>query len=388
MSEQKLLYLDNAATSHPKPEEVYRAVDLALRHGGSASRGTHRTSLAADQLVFATRELLAELFHCPDSARFIFTFNATMAINQALFGLLRPGDRVVTSSVEHNAVARPLQALTERDVEVVKVAADPCTGLVAREDLYRACLEQPTRLLVINHCSNVFGTLQNLVGLGSWCHEHGVLLLVDGSQSAGAVPIDLAALEIDLFAAPGHKGLLGPQGTGFLYLREGIELTPLLYGGTGANSHSVHQPAELPERLESGTYNMPGLAGLHAALEFVQRTGISTIRAHEQALVEQLVRGLEQCPGLTIYGSKDFSLRGAAVSFNIDGRDPAEIGYLLDQQQIAVRVGLHCAPDAHRSIGTFPTGSVRVSPGYFTREDDIARFIKAIDGISRCAGSL
>ncbi len=378
-----LLYLDNAATSYPKPESVYLAVDSYLRSPGSASRGTHQASLAADQLIFETRELLASLFNAPESERFVFTFNATMAINQALFGLLVPGDRVVTTMMEHNAVTRPLRALSDIGVEVLKVAPDPQSGQVSADALKQACSEQQTRLLVVNHCSNVFGSIQHISGLGHWCHQHGILFMLDASQSAGLLGVDISTDGIDLLAAPGHKGLLGPQGTGILYVSPDVDLKPLIYGGTGANSHSDQQPDDLPERLESGTYNLAGLAGLKAGLEFVLATGISNIRAKEKALVGQLVAGLRSVNGVTVYGPENSENRGAAVSFTMLGKDPSEIGFILDQQEnIAVRVGLHCAPDAHHSMGTYPGGTVRVSPGYFTSAQDIQHFLDVIDRIS------
>jgi len=383
MLQSQQIYLDNAATSHPKPEAVYRAVEAAMRAGGSSGRGSHRHALVAERTVFATREALAELFNIGHSDRFVFTLNATMAINQALFGLLHPGDRVVTTSMEHNAVIRPLRKLQSRGVEVVKVAADPVTGSVATAALKRACLDAPTRLLLLNHCSNVVGTIQPLSGLGAWCREEGILFMVDGAQSAGAVPIDFRALHLDLFAAPGHKSLLGPQGTGFLYVRDGIELAPLIYGGTGANSHSAMQPLMLPERLESGTLNLPGLAGLCAAVEFLQQTGVEQIRAREVELLTQLIDGLKNIKNVKLYGTDNVMLRGGAISFNLKNHDPAEIGFILDQQeQIAVRVGLHCSPDSHRTMGTYPGGTVRVSPGYFTTEAEIERFLRVIQKLA------
>ncbi|MCD6581848.1 MAG: aminotransferase class V-fold PLP-dependent enzyme [Desulfuromusa sp.] len=383
MSIIKPIYLDNAATSHPKPESVYLAVMETLRAGGSSGRGTYQQTLAAERIIFETRESLAELFNADSSDHFIFTANATTAINQALFGLLQAGDRVVTTTVEHNAVTRPLRELQNRGVEVVKVAADSTTGIVATAALKEACLCKTTRLLLLNHCSNVIGSIQRIEGLGRWCKEHGILLMLDGAQSAGSLPIDLEALEVDLFAAPGHKGLLGPQGTGFLYVREGIDLTPLIYGGTGANSHSDLQPQALPERLESGTLNLPGLAGLYAALQFLQQAGIEQIRALEIELTRKILSGLAKIESVKLYGPDDVMLRAGAISFNLAGYDPAEVGFILDQQeQISVRVGLHCAPDAHRAIGTFPIGTVRVSPGYFTTETEIDRFLQAIQKLN------
>ncbi len=374
-----LIYLDNAATSHPKPETVYQAVDNALRLGASPGRGGHQQALTAERLVFETRELLAELFNAPDSERFVFTANATAAINQALFGLLTTGDRVVTTSIEHNAVVRPLRELQDRGVEVVKVAVDPASGIVSPAALKEACLSAKTDLLLVNHCSNVFGSLQPIEGLGHWCHQQGILFMVDGSQTAGCLPVDFQTLGVDLFAAPGHKCLLGPQGTGFLYVAKSIALTPLIYGGTGANSHSDRPPEQLPERLECGTMNLPGLAGLKAAIEYILQIGVAKIRQHELHLLDYLLCGLRQIEGLTLYGPADAAQRGAAVSFNLKNTAPAEIGYFLDQaENISVRVGLQCAPDAHRSIGTYPQGTVRASPGYFTSERELDQFLQAI----------
>ncbi|MEA3544109.1 MAG: aminotransferase class V-fold PLP-dependent enzyme [Thermodesulfobacteriota bacterium] len=378
----KPIYLDNAATSHPKPESVYVAVMETLRAGGSPGRGTYRQTMNADRLIFETRERLAELFNADNSAGFIFTPNATTAINQALFGLLQAGDRVVTTTVEHNAVTRPLRELPNRGVEVVKVQGDPVTGVVTASALQTACLSKPTRLLLVNHCSNVSGSIQPIAGLGHWCHERGILFMVDGAQSAGSIAIDFLALEIDIFAAPGHKGLLGPQGTGFLYVREGIELTPLIYGGTGANSHSDQQPQLFPERLESGTLNLPGLAGLHAALRFLQQIGIEQIRYRETELIKKILEGLGNIETVKLFGADDVKLRGSAISFHLVTCDPAEVGFVLDrQEQISVRVGLHCSPDAHRTIGTYPSGTVRVSPGYFTTDAEIDCFLQAIQRI-------
>lgn len=379
----KPIYLDNAATSHPKPESVYEAVTETLRSGGSPGRGHYQQAMVAERLVFEAREALSELFNASGSDRFVFGPNCTAAINLALFGLLKPGDRVVTTAVEHNAVSRPLRALQDRGVVVVKVATDPESGIVSESALQEACLSAPTRLLVVNHCSNVIGSIQPIENLGRWCHDHDICFMLDGAQSAGMLPIDLQALNVDLFAAPGHKGLLGPQGTGFLYVKEGIELTPLIYGGTGANSHSDLQPQFLPERFESGTQNLPGLAGLLAGVTFLLKTGVPVIRAREVELTDKIVTGLAKIEGVKIYGPEDVMMRGGAVSFNVASQDPAEVGYALDQQRrISVRVGLHCAPDAHRSINTYPTGTVRVSPGYFTTDVEIECFLQIVHELS------
>ncbi|MBE0597081.1 MAG: aminotransferase class V-fold PLP-dependent enzyme [Desulfuromonadales bacterium] len=373
------IYLDNAATSFPKPEAVYIAAERALREtGANPGRGGHQPALAAARLIFESREAVARLFDIGDAARIAFTASATEALNTALFGVLRPGDRVVTSSMEHNAVTRPLRALQERGVEVVKVAADG-RGLLDPEALRRACRAAPTRLVVLSHCSNVTGSRQPIEEIAPWCRREGILFLLDAAQSAGLMPIHPEALGIDLLAAPGHKGLLAPPGTGFLYVRPGLELTPLIYGGTGGNSQSELPPEEMPERLEAGTQNTPGLAGLKAAAELLLQHGLAAIQARESALLARLLSGLEQLPGVELYGSRDPRSHGGALSFNLDGRDPSEVGYLLDHQHgIFCRTGLHCAPDAHRTIGTFPRGTVRVSPGFFTTVEEIDLFLAAV----------
>ncbi len=372
------IYLDNAATSFPKPEAVCGAVDHALRHAAAnPGRGGYRLSLEAGRIVLAAREGVARLIGLADPARVIFTANATEAINLALFGVLSPGDRVVTTSMEHNAVVRPLRELAARGVEVVKVAADS-TGFVAPADLKQACTPG-TRLLVMTHCSNVTGTVQAIEELGPWCRANGILFMVDAAQSAGLLDLDMAAMGIDLLAVPGHKGLMGPPGTGFLAVGQGVWLKPLLYGGTGTHSQSDVQPEELPERLESGTLNVVGLAGLHAGVEFLQEIGLNRIRVHERELLDQLIDGLRQIPTVSLYGISNNGHHGGVLSFAISGVDPATVGYRLDTEyDICVRVGLHCAPEAHRSIDTFPGGTVRVSPGWFNTAAEIETLLDAI----------
>jgi len=376
------IYLDNSATSYPKPEAVYRAVDQALRHvGGNPGRGGHELSLAAGRALLETREAVAGMFGIADSSRVVFTSGATEAINLALFGLLQAGDRVVTTSMEHNAVTRPLRALQDIGVEVVKVAADR-QGLVDPDDLKRACAT-PTRMLVMTHCSNVTGTLQRVKEVGPWCRERGILLLVDAAQSAGIFPLDVERDAIDLLAAPGHKGLLGPTGTGFLFVRDGLQPKPLLYGGTGSYSSSDRQPEDFPERLESGTPNTPGLAGLKAGLEFLQDMGLQAVREQERELLQQLLDGLQRLPGVRVYGPGSAGRHGGAVSFRLEGHDPAESGFRLDRDYgIYCRVGLHCSPDAHRTIGSYPTGTIRVSPGIFSTRDDIEQLLTAVAELS------
>jgi cysteine desulfurase/selenocysteine lyase len=378
------IYLDNAATTFPKPETVYQAVDRALRQFGvNPGRGSYRLALEAGRLVLEAREAVAEFFHIPDSSRVVFTSNATEAINMALFGLVKPGDRVITSTMEHNAVSRPLHYLAAHDVEVVRVPADSI-GQVSPAAI-REAVSTPgrkTHMVVLSHCSNVTGTIQPIEEIGAWCRREGILLLVDAAQSAGVLPINVQTMDIDLLAAPGHKSLLGPPGTGLLYIAEGLQPAPMIFGGTGGNSLSPSMPEELPERLESGTLNTPGLAGLTAGINYVCQQGLERIHDHKVALLDHLLHGLRALPGTRIYGPAMAERHGGAVSFTVDGRDPAEIGYLLDDNyEICVRTGLHCAADAHRTIGTLPSGTIRVSPGLFNTQADIEALLTALKTI-------
>jgi cysteine desulfurase family protein len=372
------IYLDNAATSFPKPSQVIEAVEGTLRqNAANPGRGGHQLSLQAGRLVMECRETVARFFGISDETRIAFTANATEAINLGLFGVLQPGDRVVTTSMEHNAVVRPLRELSDRGVEVVRVMADSI-GFVSPDSIRQACLSG-TRLLIMNHCSNVTGTLQAIDEIGPWCRQQGILFMVDAAQSAGVFPIHAEDMAIDLLAVPGHKSLLGPPGTGFLYVRKGLELRPLLYGGTGNFSQSAIQPTEMPERLESGTLNTIGLAGLKAGVEFIESVGLDSVRAHEQKLLSQLIEGLSDVAGLSLYGPLDSTRHGGALSFNVKNMDPSMLGFRLDHEYgICCRVGLHCAPEAHDTIGTLPEGTVRLSPGYFNSADDIEKTLIAI----------
>jgi len=372
------VYLDNAATSFPKPEAVYQAVLHAMRDiGASPGRGGHRRSLAAGRLLFQAREVVARLFAITDSSRIIFTHSATEALNMALRGILDSGDHVVTTSMEHNSLLRPLMALHRQGVAVSVVEAD-ARGLVDPEDVKRA-LTPRTRMIAVGHVSNVCGTVQRLDAIASVAHEAGALLLVDAAQSAGSMAIDVQTLGIDLLAAPGHKGLLGPQGTGFLYAAPGLRIRPLLAGGTGSSSTLEEQPDTLPEGLEPGTHNLPGIAGLKAGVEHVLAQGVEAIGRHERDLLAQADEALRQIDGVTLYGPADPQCRGSVLSFTVTGLDAAELAFLLDRDyDIAVRSGLHCAPRAHRTIGTFPGGTVRMSPGCFNTSEEIAIFCRAV----------
>lgn len=372
------IYLDNAATSHPKPESVYQAVDHALREiGASPGRGGYRRGLDATRIIFEARESLAKLFCISDSARLVFTSSATEALNLAISGMLRPGDHAVTTSMEHNSVSRPLRVAESRGAAITRIPCDRY-GFLNPRDL-AAALQADTRLIALSHCSNVTGTIQPIAEIGRLARQAGIPLLVDAAQSAGVMPIEVEEMGISLLAAPGHKGLLGPQGTGLLYIAEGIDLPPLLVGGTGGHSSGEEQPEQMPARFESGTHNTPGIAGLRAGVDFILETGIETIRKKEISLVDGIMAGLGAIDRVSLHGPPPGKERGGIVSFTVAGMDPAMIGFSLDQQyDIEVRTGLHCAPEAHRSIGTYPAGTVRVSPGWFTTEEQIETFLRAM----------
>lgn len=372
-------YFDNAATTFPKPESVYQAMDTFLRtSAGNPGRGVHRMALAAHEVIDETRGLLAGLFGASDPARVVFAANTTDALNTAIHGLgLQPGDHVITSSMEHNSVVRPLVALAQRGVDVTRV---PCekNGSLDPERVF-AAMGPATRLVVLTHASNVTGTILSIAEIGEGVRTRDCLFLLDAAQTAGVLPIDVQAMHIDLLAFPGHKELLGPPGTGGLIVGERAKLTPTRQGGTGTRSQEEHQPNGYPEGFETGTLNSVGIAGLGAGVRFLMDTGLEQVRAHQKAVVGRLVEGLAAIPGLTLYGPCDAERQVGVVSVNLDGWEPTDLGVALDQDfDIAVRTGLHCAPLAHRTIGTFPTGTVRLSPGYFTTLDDVDWVISAL----------
>lgn len=372
------IYLDNAATSWPKPESVYRAVDHFNRKlGASPGRGSHRRSVISGQILLETRESLAGLFNIKDSSRIAFTVNVTEAINIALKGLLDPGDHVVISSMEHNAVVRPLHALKDKGVELTVVRCSPDGTL--DPSLLEQALTLRTRLVCLLHASNITGTIMPVAEVGRIVRRKGILFMVDAAQSAGVLPVDVEEQNIDLLAFTGHKGLLGPQGTGGLYIRPGLDVRPLVEGGTGSQSERVDQPDFMPDRFESGTPNTPGIAGLNAGVQFIQETGLEKIRQHEQELTDALIQGLREIKGVILYGPCDSRRQTAVVSFNIEDRDCGEVSFLLDQKYgIQSRSGLHCAPLAHRTMGTLKRGACRLSPGFFNTMEDIHKVIKAV----------
>ncbi len=380
-----MIYLDYAATSWPKPPEVLRAMaDCLEQAGGNPGRSGHRLSIAAARIVYAAREAIAELFHAPDPMRVVFTSNVTYALNLALRGLLRPGDHVVTSSLEHNSVMRPLRALEREGMRLTVVACEPDGSLDL--EAMRQAVTAGTRLVVVTHASNVIGTLLPVQAIAAIAHQAGALFLVDAAQTAGVLAIDQPALGIDLLAFTGHKGLLGPPGTGGLVIGDRVdpaELAPLVRGGTGSRSEHEEQPDLLPDKYESGTANSVGIAGLGAGVHYLRDHGLDAIRAREVELTQALTAGLRSLPGVTVYGPCDAAKMTPVVSCRVAGLRVSEVGLRLDDEfDVLCRVGLHCAPAAHRTIGTFPEGTVRLAPGQRTSLADIETVIAAMERIA------
>jgi cysteine desulfurase family protein len=338
--------------------------------------------MEADRLIYETRRALARLLGAQRPGQIILTCNATESINMALKGYLRQGDKVLVTGYEHNAVARPLKKLeAERQVRVEMI---PCTaeGLIDVSSV-KAKLKDDIRLLVLSHASNVIGCITPLDEIAAAARERGAAVLVDAAQTAGAYPIDVTAVPVDMLAFTGHKGLMGPTGTGGLYLRKGIELSTLKEGGTGGLSLSPFPPDDPPDRYEAGTMNSSGIAGLHAAAKYLLEIGVRAVRAHEVELIGLLLDGLDSIPGLTYYGPRSPEDRIGLVSFNINGHDPNKVSMRLDREYgIMVRSGLHCAPQAHRLLGTVPVGTVRASLGYFNQPQDIDRLVGALGEIA------
>lgn len=383
--DRRPIYLDNAATSFPKPDVVIEAVHEHLKNvAGSAGRGTHTFVAAADELLWQTRRALAGLLGAREPTRWVFTPNATDAINTALTGYLRPGDHVITSSLEHNAVARCLRHLQHAiGLDITRLPYVPGTGLDPT-DIARV-VRHDTRLVVTLHASNVTGDVVPVREVAREAHKHGLPVLVDASQTAGALELRVDEWELDMVAITGHKGLLGPQGTGALYVRPGLDVQPLRYGGTGTHSESDRQPEEWPDRMESGTHNGPGIAGLLAGLKWLGDKTVAAVREHEVGLMRQLLDGLAEIPGVEIYGTRRADQRAGLVSINLGRADAAWVAHELEKRGVLVRAGLHCAPWAHEAIGTLARGTVRLSVGPFLAADDIEAALKAVAEVARSA---
>jgi len=387
-----MIYFDNAATSWPKPPGVAEAMVHFLNQvGANPGRAAHRRAIASGRILYDARETVGELFHAPDPLRLVFGKNVTEALNVALRGLLRAGDHVVTSSMEHNSMMRPLRALERQpeprsgSVQVTVVECSP-QGVLDPADV-EAAIQPDTKLVALNHASNVVGTLLPVAEVGAICRERNLLLLVDAAQTGGAYPIDVQADQIDLLAFTGHKSLGGPMGTGGLIVGQRVDeaqLEPLISGGTGSRSEHEVQPDFLPDMCESGTPNVVGVAGLQVGVRWVLERGVEAIRAHEVALAQRLIHGLSQIDGVTVYGTLDAELQTATVSFNIAGMAPSEVGLGLDDEYgIMCRVGLHCAPTAHKTIGTFPDGTVRFGLSAFNTMDEVKSALTAVETLAQ-----
>lgn len=378
-----MIYFDNAATSWPKPDAVPEAMARFLREcGANPGRSGHALSIQAGRVVYEARERVARLLGLDDPLSVAFTKNATEALNVALLGLLAPGDHVITSVMEHNSVLRPLRHLEERGVAVTRL---PCPEGALDPAAVTRAITPGTRLVVLGHASNVTGALAPIGEVGELARARGILFCVDAAQSAGCLPIDMGAMNIDLVAFTGHKALYGPQGTGGLCLGERArgKLRPLLRGGTGSASDSDTQPDFLPDALEAGTLNAVGIAGLAAGLAFVEERTVEAIRRHELALTERLLEGLRSIPGARILGPGAAARRVAVVSFNLEGQSCSEVATALEERAgIYCRAGLHCAPLAHRQLGTFPEGAVRFSLGAFNTASQIDAALEVVRELS------
>ena len=377
-----MIYLDNAATTFPKPPSVYESVMRAMTvYGANPGRGSHKMAIEGARIMYETRELLADLFNLDDPMKVIFTFNATDSLNIAIKGLLNSGDHLVTTEMEHNSVLRPIKELEKSGVEnaIVKCAAD---GTINLNDLENA-IRDNTKLIVTTHVSNLTGTIFPAEEIGNICKKHSIPYLLDASQSAGVLNIDMKKFNISFLAVPGHKGLLGPQGTGCLLINSDIEIKHLKEGGTGSQSSSLVHPDFYPDRLEAGTHNLPGIAGLNAGVKYILKRGIESIYSHEKALLDTFIVELRKNPRIKIYGPKSIEHRIGVLPLNIEGMDSSEVANILDSEyNIAVRPGLHCAPLAHKAIGTEKLGAVRFGLGPFNKSTDIIAAVKAVSEIA------
>jgi len=376
------IYLDHAATSWPKPPEVIEAVVHAMKHdAANPGRGSHGMAVRASRTLFDTRKAIAKLFHISNPNDIAFAMNTTMALNTAIKGFVEQGDHVIATGVEHNSVRRPLELLKKtHGITVTYMEADEEGGLDPKQ--VEQAIQPNTKLVIVNHSSNLTGAIMPVAEIGEITRRKGVRLLVDAAQTAGLVEIDVVAMGIDMLAFPGHKGLLGPQGTGGLYIHPEVELAPLLHGGTGSQSESIEQPKVRPDRYEAGTQNTPGLAGLRAGLHYLQQETVANIYRKEWQLTQQMIEGLNSVDRIRILGPGMGKPRTGIVSFVLEDADPSELAFILDQHyNIAVRSGYHCTPLAHQAAGTLETGAVRASVGCFTTEHEVDTFIQAVKEI-------
>ena len=373
-----MIYLDNGATTYHKPEAVIQAVADAMRHMGNSGRGSHQASLGASRTIYDTRVLVSELFGLGNPLQVAFTANSTASLNMAVQGIFSPGDHVITTMLEHNSVLRPLYRMREDGVELTIVRADRL-GNIRYEDM-EAAIRPNTKGIICTHASNLTGNLVDIARVGEICRRASLVFILDASQTAGVFDIDMGMMGIDVLCFTGHKSLMGPQGTGGICVREGISIRPLMAGGSGTHSYSELHPSDMPEALEAGTVNGHGIAGLHAALEFIKETGMESIRNREQLLMRRFYQGVSDIRGVTVYG--DFSrmdLHAPVVALNIRDHDSGEVsdGLAMDYG-IYTRAGAHCAPLMHQALGTVEQGAVRFSMSYYNTEEEMDQAVLAV----------
>lgn len=377
-----MIYLDNAATTIQKPPEVIEAVVRAMTTMGNASRGAYGSALEASRAIYDARRKLARLFGCPRADHVVFTCNSTEALNIAIRGTLSPGDHVISTDLEHNSVLRPLYEMERQGVSLSFVPADGQGRLELRD--FERLITPCTRAIVCTHASNLTGNVVDIAAVGEIAHKHGLLFIVDASQTAGALPIDMEEMGIDILCFTGHKGLMGPQGTGGLCIRPGVEIRPWKTGGTGVQSYLRTQPGEYPTRLEAGTLNSHGIMGLSAALDFISGTGVENIAAHERALMEHFYQGVAELRGVRVYGDFTQRPRAAIVALNIGELDSGEVSDCLSREYgIATRPGAHCAPRMHQALGTTQQGAVRFSFSWYSTAEEIDVAIRAASELAQ-----
>ena len=376
-----MIYLDSSATSFLKPPQVAEAVFRSFNTIGNAGRGAHAPTLNASRLIYDTREKLAALFGTPDPSRIVFACNATEALNIAIHGAIHPGEHVITTTCEHNSVLRPLYLKEEKGTELTIIPADQ-KGRI-RYDLLESSVKSNTSAIVLTHASNLSGNVTDLAFVSNFAKKHGLLLIVDASQTAGSLPINVVKMGIDILCFTGHKGLFGPQGTGGLYVREGLTLSPLKSGGSGVHSFDRHHPTDMPTALEAGTLNGHGIAGLNAGLDYILSTGVKNIHAKEISLARRFVNGISDISDLKLYGDIDAPLRTPIISLNIGNMSSASVSDILwEDYEICVRAGAHCAPLMHKTFGTEKQGAVRFSFSCFNTEAEIDTAIRAMHEIA------
>lgn len=378
-----MIYLDNGATSFPKPKGMIDAMDRCmLEYCGNPGRSGHAFSMRTGEGIYAARKKIAKLFNISDPTRVIFTWNTTGALNLGIQGVLKEGDHVITTSMEHNSVLRPLKMLESKGVEHTIVMCDK-TGIINLRDI-KEVMKENTKMLVCTHASNVTGSIQPIRELGEFAHRNGLIFMVDGAQSGGVLPINVTEMNIDMLAMPGHKGLLGPMGTGFLYIKEGIQIEPLLSGGTGSASKDRRQPREIPDGFEAGTVNAPGIIGLGYSVDLLLKLGIPNIYEKEHELTRMLDEEIRNMKNVVVYGPDNIDKKVGIVTFNVKGKSCEQVADELSEVYgIAARGGFHCAGLAHKTIGTWEQGAVRLSIGIFNTKGQIKTAIEAVNRIRK-----